>query len=420
MVFRFDFKLSIVALILFNVLTFINHLYITHNAPNEDQCNCNGRSFRSTPKSNAYPVLANPDLIPQQQLKHNSTFIHTNQYNRFLKYDRILPTGLGDRFSVYLCVAAYAYTLNALCYAYWYNEPGNTDRQYDFIEIQKYMTFPSNLIILSSQEEFISKTADIQFIDWQHGLLPSTSAYDGLYTTALNTIQQESEPRVNQSLFLSAYRTVSKQWNIDLKHESIILSPVFKYIVFHMRGSDKGSGGHYVPRLALDQTSSWIENDANTNINNDKYCTYEALTFIHNEHSELPIFLISEDQSAKRRILADFGHVLSMISFQSDNDQIIDKKLFNELKDMQMMMRAVGIIQHAPLSWSAFSSHISAAKSIPLLNTWKDTNKLFNNRGYVDQTLGSIPSEILICEPENTMRQIIEFSKRISIYKQNI
>jgi len=79
--------------------------------------------------------------------------------------------------------------------------------------------------------------------------------------------------------------------------------------------------------------------------------------------------------------------------------------------DMELMIHARGIIQHAPASWSAFSSNIAAAKSIPLLNTWKGYDKLFNHAGYS----GSIPSEFLICEEHDIAKNIAEFARRLDI-----
>jgi len=191
---------------------------------------------------------------------------------------------------------------------------------------------------------------------------------------------------------------MTSEWDVHVSQ--FTLPPTLRYVVLHMRGSDKGWGGLYKPTLSAEGSATWVENDGNVNHYSSFYCTYEAVDTFHRENPTLPIFLISEDHSAKRRIMADFGHVLSSIPYPVFSDDPAKTKLYNELMDMELMMHAAGIIQHSPRSWSAFSSNIAAAKSIPLLNTWKHPDKLFNEPGY--RQAGAIPREILICEDQET------------------
>jgi len=236
-----------------------------------------------------------------------------------------------------------------------------------------------------------------------------TLAYDGLYTTALKTFK-DGPLTMSQAVFEKSYKEITNEW--DIHANTINLPSDWKYIVLHIRGSDKGPGGSYKPSLKSEVNGAiWMESDERISSTSPHYCTYEAVDHIHRSHPGLSIFLVSEDQSAKRRIMADFGHILSSLPYPTFENDMAKTKITNELIDMELMMHAAGIIQHSPWSWSAFSSNIAAAKSIPLLNTWKGNDKLFNNEGYI----GSIPSEFMICEEPNVIKNIEEFSSRLLI-----
>jgi hypothetical protein len=91
-----------------------------------------------------------------------------------LRYDRVLNTGLGDRLSVYLSVAAAAASVGRDVYVYWHgmhdvrrgSRVGPRHASLSFDEIDLRTVFPHNLKILSSKEEFDSRTANLANIEF--------------------------------------------------------------------------------------------------------------------------------------------------------------------------------------------------------------------------------------------------------------
>jgi len=53
----------------------------------------------------------------------NESEVPTPKNKKVLKYKRLLPTGFGDRISVYLSVTAAAATVGADVYVYWHDNP---------------------------------------------------------------------------------------------------------------------------------------------------------------------------------------------------------------------------------------------------------------------------------------------------------
>lgn len=72
------------------------------------------------------------------------------------KYNRELPTGLGDRLGVYMCLAALGKLLGIKIHAIWYT---NRDKCHpsqswccDFEVIKKYIKLPDSIVFHSSDE----------------------------------------------------------------------------------------------------------------------------------------------------------------------------------------------------------------------------------------------------------------------------
>lgn len=65
------------------------------------------------------------------------------------------------------------------------------------------------------------------------------------------------------------------------------------------------------------------------------------------------------------------------------------------LGDMQVILGASGIVQHAEAGWSAFTSVPAMAKQIPLINTYKGVRE---HRYDFFQHYGDLPGEFFSCE----------------------
>ena len=134
----------------------------------------------------------------------------------------------------------------------------------------------------------------------------------------------------------------------------------------------------------------------------DGYCTTETLRRFESE--SVPIVLVSEGPDAKRRILSDFGHALTVPNNKNQS------KLQLEMRDLALMMSAIGIIQHTPSAWSSYSSVVAMARRIPLFSTWRGSQ----NRLDSFAAAGGTPKELTSCDPADPDAAIEKFLQSIS------
>ena len=65
-------------------------------------------------------------------------------------------------------------------------------------------------------------------------------------------------------------------------------------------------------------------------------------------------------------------------------------KIEMEMRDWALMMKATGIIQHAPTAWSSYSSVVAMAKQIPLFSTWMQQPNVLTDF----EAVGGCPKEL--------------------------
>ena len=289
-------------------------------------------------------------------------------YQHVFRYNRGLCSGMGDRLTVYQSIAALAYAVNATCYAYWCEE-GHPTRLYDFAWLSKVMHYPSNLVILS-KSDFFERTVGMDELLYEGGELPATLAYDGVYTLALKTMilpPRFGRDSCSQAQFEAAFRATSREWDMHIDTGHLPR----RFVALHIRASDK----------ALSREFQYTPVDAAS-----LYCTREVLESIE-RHETVPIVLVSEDDLAKRLVLSDFGHVITVLNNRGLT------KLQQETRDVAVLLRANAIVQHSPHGWSAFSSFAAMARGIPLLNTWRGGDSLLDRF----HAAGGVPDELMTC-----------------------
>ena len=324
---------------------------------------------------------------------------------RFVRYNRALCSGLGDRITVILNVAAFALTMNATCYMYWcevrdaclthyhevcddtpivLQENAGTDRYYAIADIQRHMVMPANVVLLTV-EEFAVMAKDAPDISYTGGALPAGYAYDGVYTLAPLTMSFPGHS-VAYPLFLEAYRRVGLEWTVhDASNQAT------KYIVLHLRQDDKKS-----------DIDEYVVGGS------PHHCTFDILSEL--TKYEVPVFLISDDDVAKRRLLSDFGHHvtaqnkrycpacctvtdLACIVMEGMNGRGLSK-IQGEVMDVALLMGAAAIVQHVEKGWSSFSSVVAMAKQIPLVTTLRHGWNRLDDFA----TKGSCPQELMKCD----------------------
>jgi hypothetical protein len=302
-----------------------------------------------------------------------------------LKYHRELYTGLGDRFSVMIAAQAMARASGAESLVFfWYEDNANSGSHlyYSLSEIQQYVKFPSDMMVVP-RPMFNSMTVSMPEFKWEGNSLATCCGYDGIRTLAYKTMGLPDGYSATEAEFLSAYAEVGAEW--DIQGVSLPSTLPKRYVVMHVRGGDKYR-----------------------DVEKDLYCTDRAVDAVsamldtHDLRPHVGIVMITDDT----RLAAHFRSRLPGII-------TLDKagsKMESEMRDLKMMMGAQGIIQHSPLGWSAFSSVIAMTKNIPMINTW--------NR-YADHLLIDAewkqgrPAELFTCRDMN------DFVDQVSLRLQN-
>lgn len=327
-------------------------------------------------------------LIPEEALNTTIASISSDRPNDIItspepeptlwtKYDRRLCTGLGDRLSIMLAVAALARSQNASCYFYWCVDNVGSHLFYSFEDISKYMVFPKNVVVLSL-DEFNLRSAGALAIAFEGGELPAVNAYDGVYTLAEKTMILPNHTASHEA-FLSAYRQVGQEWTI---HNPIMKLPR-PYIVLHLRQGDK--------------TESNLDSDLVPD--SSTYCTFDILTTMR--AYEVQVVLISDDPEAKKHVLKHFGDIVAVPVTRGFS------KIQVEMMDLDLLSNAAGIIQHVTLGWSAYSSTVAMAKGIPLVTTMR------NGWSRLDdfREKGGCPPELMKCDQVGSFYEHFERHK---------
>lgn len=254
--------------------------------------------------------------------------IHILFKNKNLKFSRSVFSGLGDRFSILLCLAAFANLTNTDIYTYWYEEiphNNNKHRFYPLSTIKKYVKFPNNLHILS-KKEFDKITFNMEDVDSGYSSIFDYNVC--LYTDGFKMFKEKYN--ITKETFISSYKKIISDFDINI--DTGINT---KYVVVHLRGEDK------------------IDNIKN----------YKTIEIIKN--ISLPLIFISNDNNLKSKIIKHTKNICLQKNITKKSST------YKSLYDFKLMLNSTGIIQHSPRSWSAFSSIAAMVRNIPLINTNK-------------------------------------------------
>jgi len=272
---------------------------------------------------------------------------------RFARFARPLHSGLGDRFGVYLSVAAIAHVTGHVAVCGWSNDPAASKRDYAWRDIADRMRLPAELRILDEAafRDFAQQhPAPLPEITFDGNALPATEGFDCVYTLAHRTMALAGFP-ISAEAMARAYRQVGRAWEVQVPYRKRFNAR--RYVALHLRGSDR-----------------WIAPE-------HRLKHFETHLVLESIPRKLDIVAVSDDAE-----LLDFYKALFP-------RLIVPKRkhggLTQDLVDLDIVMRAAAIIQHATEGWSAFSSVPAQAKGVPLLNTavGGDFNRLdlFAERG---------------------------------------
>jgi hypothetical protein len=171
---------------------------------------------------------------------------HRTEKTYALKYSRRLPTGFGDRMSVYITVAAAAASLGADVYAYWHDNPSDETQpahaRMAYESVEPFVRWPANLHVLA-EIVFLEGTREMPAIEYNvHGLLVSYHAFDGVYPTAWKTFGiPHNLPRLDREKFERSYRDVARETSVYCPSHEWEHLGVGKFVVLHFRGGDKST-----------------------------------------------------------------------------------------------------------------------------------------------------------------------------------
>jgi len=267
-----------------------------------------------------------------------------------LRYDRALETGFGDRISVYMSIAAVAATVNESVYVWWYDCQTYSEHHAVLCldKINLHVKWPANLYVLS-KEAFDRETAGLPEITYNTpGLLASTQAFDGVYTTAWKTVRLPGMlTQPNKLAFEQSYRRVCAQLEFrDVQRHGV---PASGYTVLHVRGGDK--------RTVLTE--------------------FNTVAVLQQIPPATTLVVVTDDFLCAADILREYRlrqhnaslHIVqSSVAAPSYNSSTKHNKL---IRDFAVLLGADAIIQHSVSAWSAFSNTASMIRQVPLLSTWR-------------------------------------------------
>ena len=260
-----------------------------------------------------------------------------------LKYSRRLPTGFGDRMSVYLTVAAAAATVGADVYVYWYDNPDDrgqpTHARIAYESVRPFVHWPANLHVLRDRD-FQQRTRNMSAIEYNSpGLLVSYHAFDGVYSTAWKTVRLPGTlSQLDRDAFEVSYRKVARETSVYCPSHEWEPVNVSKFVVLHFRGGDKST----------------------------PLSEFNTADVLRRIPGHVPVVVVTDDDNRFNEMLAAAAPYAATITRVS---QLPDESA-NRLRDFAVLLNATGIIQHSTNAWSSYSSVPAMIRGIPLLNTW--------------------------------------------------
>jgi hypothetical protein len=285
-------------------------------------------------------------------------------------YQNPICTGLGDRLGIVLSLSALAslhHGANSTVYMEWCSNtmrvvqgnpmffmyiPGWTGWAYPNNDVQAHISLPSNVKFYpdnSSPPFGLPLQAVLhgsQAPAW-HGI-PQTNT---LYWKALELTPPPHAWSAQE--YLQAYYDAGKQL------QSTSPQDPEPYIVIHIRGPDhntyRGGEGSFCTRYIIKQLQARVKKHRLRVISNN---------YTHSTHL----------MRGLRSIETVHGG--------------------SALSDLQILLGATGIVQHASEGWSSYSSVPAMAKAIPLINTYTG----LDHRYKVFARYGEVPPEFHMCD----------------------
>lgn len=266
-------------------------------------------------------------------------------------YTGTISTGLGDRVGTILALSALARLYDAHVHMEWCMDPMRatianplhlqyipkwTGWTYDLNRTRDLLRFPSNVLFSHPPP---GHDCSVVGIFGGHSGMPQTS------TLYWKFLRMGASHQHTYAEYLAAY----KQAGADLQASST------QKAVVHVRCPD-------------DNTHARDE---------ESFCTHSAVRMLLTTGVE--IHVVSNSPACARRWVA---HADSMHLQNS-----------TAAEDMQLLLGAAAIIQHASEGWSSFSSVPAMAKGIPLLNTYTGDGHRYD----IFHANGHVPAEFFQC-----------------------
>jgi len=285
------------------------------------------------------------EKLPANSQKTQKT--EKTQKTPALKYSRRLPTGFGDRMSVYMTVAAAAASLGADVYVYWHNNPNDETQpahaRMAYVSVEPFVHWPANLHVLA-ETDFFEHTRDMPAIEYNvHGLLVSYHAFDGVYPTAWKTFGvPHTLPQLGRDKFERSYRNVARETSVYCPSHEWEAFGFDKFVVLHFRGGDKSTS----------------------------LSEFNTPAVLRRIPGHVHVVVVTDDDSQFNEMLSASGPFAANITRLCP----LPDKSVTMMRDFAVLLNATGIIQHSTNAWSSYSSVPAMMRGIPLLNTWIGPN----------------------------------------------
>ena len=288
-------------------------------------------------------------------------FTYTSGHPRWL-FDLPICTGLGDRLGHIISLSALAHlgSNNSTVLMEWCTDaqraagtnplhkayiPGWTGWEYPLDTLRAHITLPSN-VELFPEGTFPNQPYGLVTFGHTAPAIQGISMTSTLYWKALRLAEADWSPND----YLQAYRRAGKELT------SIHSTCTDSYVLVHFRCPDH-----------------------NTHMRDDlSFCTRRVLRRLHEAGVSMKV--ISNNYTIASRWMRGLPAIQMMQGGSA-------------YTDMQLVLGAAGIVQHASEGWSSYTSVPAMAKGIPLMNTYTGRDHRFD---YFMQ-FGDLPEEFFSC-----------------------
>ena len=250
-----------------------------------------------------------------------------------LCFAKQIDTGMGDRLSNILAVAALARALDRRVWVAWHTLPPGVEshRKYAWEAIAASVTLPAHVSVLSglNASETLAGCPHTSQIRWQdppQWEFPSQlMGADGIPQLANSIWRVPGEKRVDDAVYMAAYREVGAEFHVKEFYQVEQIPE--RYVVLHVRGTDK--------RAAPGRS----------------FCTDAVLQELL--ECGVAVVAVSDDPEMLGGFRARHPGILTP-PHHDPGEQSRLPKLEMELRDLSLLTRASAILQHSSEGYSAF------------------------------------------------------------------